>query len=598
MASTAHPDSGMARRLSLKLTEKNCLFLLLALFILLSILIASILYLPEKDLADATTNDIWIEYYSKGIYSVPYSEWTHTTMTQSAVVVYNGVYTVVNEKGPGHVMMMVPFHVLGIESLFGPVMMAFAVFSTYMLGKRLLGWRVGFLAAVLVLTNVTVLALWYRYYWTDASTMHTLVLSAWLLVEANYWFNGKSLDVNRGQSATNKQRILAVGLAVLSGLSFGASVSTRYATALIMAAILFYLAAFYLVRSWPHLKERHFLNALKGTSGFWVLLAVFLLGLMLVLVPLMEYNTEYFGGPFRSGYDAMPLMDFDSARGLVPRNTSSVWYSEILSSLSTALVNFVLVLPVLMLRIPALLFLPVGIWVLRKRPLLLTFLLLWTIINLVTYMSLGWMDRYANLPRIAGVMHEPRYFMPSLPPMAIIAGVGIMGFARWAVQKTAGGGIGPDTKKVRKALAACAVVGILALAGLVPAANYFATLQYGGALQPGPGGPPPPQQPIIVTTDQLANNPAMYNGSIVRVANAVVLSVNGNVVRILSPGSIKQNGTAVPLEGFPPGQLPQVHVGDRVEVTGHFVVRLLPNQQLDTFINVRYDTPDLFRILP
>lgn len=80
--------------------------------------------------------------------------------------------------------------------------------------------------------------------------------------------------------------------------------------------------------------------------------------------------------------------------------------------------------------------------------------------------------------------------------------------------------------------------------------------------------------------------------------NAIVLSVNGNVVRILSPGSVRMNGTIVRLDAFPPGQLPQVHVGDRVEVTGHFVVRLLPNQQLETFIGVRYGTPDLFRVLP
>ena len=592
MASTAHPDSGMARRLSSDLTERNCLFLLLALFILLSILIASILYLPEKDVADATTNDIWIEYYSNGIYSVPYSEWTHG-ITQSVVVLHDGVFTVVNEKGPGHVMMMVPFHVLGIEFLFGPVMIAFAVFSTYMLGKRLLDWRVGFLGAVLVLTNVTVLVMWYRYYWTDASTMHTLILSVWLLVEANYWFNGKSLDSRKEQSATTRQRLLAAGLGVLSGLAFGASISTRYATALILVVILFYLVAFYLVRSWPHLKKRQILKALKETRGFWVLLAVFLLGLLCILVPLMKYNTDYFGGPFRSGYDETLLMHFNATNGISPRNTSSTWSSGFPSSLFTAFGNFVAVLPTLIVRVPSLLILPMGIWVLRRRPMILAFLLLWMIINFATYLPLGWMDMYANMP--PGIMHEPRYFMPSLPPIAIIAGAGIMGFARWVVQKTAPEGIDPDTRKVRKAFAACAVIGILALSGLVPAANYFATMEYGGALYPRPDRPP--QQPVTVTTDQLANNPAMYNDSIVRVVNAIVLSVNGNVVRILSPGSVQTNGTAVRLEGFPPGQLPQVHAGDRVEVIGLFVVRLLPNQQLDTFIGVRYNTPDLFRIL-
>jgi len=249
----------------------------------------------------------------------------------------------------------------------------------------------------------------------------------------------------------------------------------------------------------------------------------------------------------------------------------------------------------LVMRVPELLIVPVGIWVLRKKPMIITFLLLWIVINLATYFSLGWTDMYANLP--PGVLHEPRYFMPSLPPIAIIAGAGIMGFARWTVQKTSAKGIGPETKKVRKAFVACAVVGILALGGLVPAANYFATMEYGGALQPRPGGPPPPQLPITVTTDQLTNNPAMYNGSIVRVVNATVLGMIGNVVRILSPDSVQPNGIAVRLDYFPPGQLPQVHAGDRVEVTGHFVVRLLPNHQLDIFIGVRYNTPDLFRVL-
>ena len=583
------------KRLVSVLTERNCFLLLLALFALLSSLIASMLYLPEKDLADATTNDIWIEYYSKGVYSIPFSEWNHG-MTQSVVVLYNGEYTVVNEKGPGHVMMMVPFHVLGIEFLFGPVMMAFAVFSTYMLGKRLLDWRVGLIAAILVLTNVTVLVMWYRYYWTDASTMHTLVLSAWLLVEANYWYNGKSLDARKERSATTRQTLLAAGLGVLSGLAFGASVSTRYPTALILAALLFYLLGFYLVRSWPLLKQRRILKAVKETKGLWVLLAVFMLGLMVVLVPLMKYNADYFGSPFRSGYDETLLMHFNVATGATPRNTSSVWSSGFPSSLFTAFSNLVAVLPVLVARVPALLLLPVGIWVMRRKPLILGFLLLWILINLVTYLSLGWVDMYANLP--PGVMHEPRYFMPSVPPIAIIAGAGIMGIARWVVQKTATGGTGPDAERVRRALVAGTLVGILALSSLASASGYFSKMQPGGALGHGPGGPPPPLQPITVTTDQLVDNPTKYKDKIVRVANAEVLSMNGPVVRIRSPGSFHLNGVAVRLEAYPPGQLPQVYVGNRVEVTGHFVVNVLPNQQLDTFIGVRYNTPDFLRVLP
>ena len=477
----------IVRWLSRNLTERNCLLLLVALFLLLSILIAPIPYLPEKDLADATTNDIWIDHYAQGTYHIPLNEWNYGP-TQSVVVWYDGNYTVVNEKGPGHVMMMLPFYLLGAGFLFAPVMMAFATFSTYMLGKRLLSWRVGILAAILVLTNGTVLVMWYRYYWTDASTMHTLVLSIWLLVEAIYWFNGKSLDAN-AKDATSRQRLLALGLGALSGLAFGASVSTRYATALILIAMVFYLLTFYLIRSWPHLKKRDITRAAKSTAGFWVLLAAFAVGLLVVLVPLMSYNTEYFGAPFRSGYDETLLTHFNPIIGLNPRNTSTGWSSNFFSNLWTAWNNLLDVLPTLVLRVPALLLVPVGIWVLRRRPLVLSFLLLWILINFLTYLTLSWVDMYANLP--PETLHEPRYFMPSLPPIAMLAAAAVDRIAQRAVDENAlTRDATPEGKRVARAVVVLIIIGLLALSGLLAAANYFGNMDYGGALRP-PRPPPP-----------------------------------------------------------------------------------------------------------
>lgn len=488
MANDGTSLSRFVNWLSKSLTERNCLLLLLALFLVLSFLIVPIPYLPERDLADATTNDIWVEYYSQGIYHIPFEEWDHG-ITQSVIILYEGEYTVVNEKGPGHVMMILPFYVLGIGFLFGPVMMAFAVFSTYMLGKRLLNWRVGILAAVLVLTNATVLVMWYRYYWTDASTMHMLVLSVWLLVEANYWFNGKNLDAKE-QGATARQRLFALGLGALSGLAFGASVSTRYATALILIAIVFYLAVFYLVKAWPHLEAREIMKAAKSTQGLWVLLGVFLLGLLVVLVPLMSYNTEYFGSPFRSGYDETLLTQFDPIAGLNPRNTSTGWSSNFISNLWTAWENFLDVLPILVLRVPSLLLVPIGMWVLRKRPLVLSFLFLWILINYITYLTLSWVDMYANIP--PEILHEPRYFMPSLPAIALLAGAAIDCIAQRAVERIPfTRDATPEGKKVSRALVVLVIIALLALSGILAALNYFGNMEYGGALRP-PRPPLPP----------------------------------------------------------------------------------------------------------
>jgi len=206
-----------SERLSNGVTERNCLMVLVTLFILISILIAAVPYNPSTDLADATTNNIWLEQYSHGIHYIPYDEWSYGR-TQSVVVEYHGQDVVVNEKGPGHVVMMLPFYMTGLDILFGPFMVALAILGTYMLGKRLFGWQVGFIASLLVLFNLVVMVMWHRSYWTDASTMHLLVLAVWLMVEGNYRYNGRTLDPSRKINPHGKDKIMGLSICMLSGL--------------------------------------------------------------------------------------------------------------------------------------------------------------------------------------------------------------------------------------------------------------------------------------------------------------------------------------------------------------------------------------------
>jgi len=74
-------------RLSDLITEKNAILILASLFIIITLAIALTPYDPAADLADATTNDIWVEQYSHGIHHIPYDEWTYG-QTQSVVVDY------------------------------------------------------------------------------------------------------------------------------------------------------------------------------------------------------------------------------------------------------------------------------------------------------------------------------------------------------------------------------------------------------------------------------------------------------------------------------------------------------------------------------
>ena len=123
--------------------EKNAIIVLASLFIIMSIAVTIVPYDPSIDLADATTNDIWVQQYADGVHHIPYEDWTYG-ITQSVVVEYEGQYVVVNEKGPGHVAMMLPFYMAGIGGLFSILIMGLAILGTYMLGKRLFSWQVGF----------------------------------------------------------------------------------------------------------------------------------------------------------------------------------------------------------------------------------------------------------------------------------------------------------------------------------------------------------------------------------------------------------------------------------------------------------------------
>jgi hypothetical protein len=186
------------------------------------------------------------------------------------------------------------------------------------------------------------------------------------MVEGNYWYNGMSLVIDGSISTDRKHVLTALIFFLLSGLAFGLSVSTRYPTGLLIIAFLAYISGFYLLRAWPALKKMDLRGIFRdGMPAIFMTLA-FAMGLFVILVPLMSYNAEYFGGPSNSGYDATPLMDFNRTGTLDVRNTTATWTGNVASYISTAAGNFARLLPTFLDRMPALLFLPIGIYCLRQ----------------------------------------------------------------------------------------------------------------------------------------------------------------------------------------------------------------------------------------
>ncbi len=551
------------------LSKRNCHVAFAIFFVALAVGVALVPYEPmEWDLADATANYVWTGYYAEGRTHVSYDEWNSDwdgLRTQVVVVEHDGEYVVVNEKGPGLAAMLVPFRLAGAEFLFGPLMLAFAAIGTYLLGRRVGGWKVGLAAAAMVAANVIVLVMCHRYYWTDAATMHLLVLGFALFVESFYILNGRTLDPREeGAVLSRRDWLVATALGILAGLSFGAAVSTRYAAALTILALLCFLIAFYGIKLWPYLRKGEVKGTVGKSRGFIAAL-VFLLGLAVVLVPLCQYNSEYFGGPFRSGYDATLIFKFDPAVGIDPRNTSTTWSADIDEMASTAASNFFLLLPTLCSKMPALLLAPFGIWMLRRKT-ALALLLPWIAVGLATYLSLSWVDMYARLS--PDVVWEPRYFMAVLPAIAILGAVPLArlserGF-KFHVERDEAVAVGGKAFAI-------AIVGIIALWGMAPAFGHFA--QIGDDYQTPGGGPGGPDGGAVlnVTTDQLLQNPNEYEGKSVHLARATVVSAGFNSVHVRSDGSASNGSVPVRFEMWPPGAIPMLRAGDVVEVEGMFL---------------------------
>ena len=375
---------------------------------------------------------------------------------------------------------------------------------------------------------------------------------------------------------------MALLLSFLGGLALGGSISTRYPVALVAVAIFAFLLLFGLTRAWPSLRRRRLLAAVRSLRPL-VLVLPFLLGLVLILVPLMQYNTIYFGGPFNSGYDATPLNRFNASTTLDPRNQSTSWLSSPLEGLGNALRNAVVLAPILLFRMPLLALVPFALWFLRRR-LSLALLLPWIVIALYTYLSLGWVVQYARADIAWRIAWEPRYFMPALPPIAILGA--------WVVDRVAmSDRLFRVLKVPRSAWKSLVVAGLLLLPvlafGIGPAAANFRNPAAVG----GPPGPGPPEG-IPVTTDQLTAAPQNYDGRFVRLDGAVVVQPTPQGAVVQSPAS--STTVEVRLFNWPANARPSLTPGTVVDVRGRFTV----GPPGTFFVGVAWGTSDYLRIVP
>ena len=578
---------GVWKKVSARLTERNLGILLLVSFIGISAWIASVPYdAMNMDLADATTNQIWSGLIREGKYAIPIEEWMERGYppTQSSVVELDGRVYVVNEKGPGHAMMVAAMDTMGLGGFSGTLFAGLAILATYMLARRLFNWKVGFLAAIFVMTNLTVIVMWHRYLWTDASTMHFLVLGAWLMTESLHLFR-------RGDEEVRKELTLGgIALGILGGLAFGLSISTRYPVALVLGPLLLFVLAFHAYRAkGASNNPRKLLSWMAHSAKTAVPL---LLGLLVVMVPLMQYNTAYFGEPLRSGYDAVSLVDYSRTGNLTGRNQSVQWSAGWADGAANVFSNSMILTPILLARMPLLLLVPFSVVMLRRRP---QFWLLvpWAVVVFVTYLSISWVKMYANAQSI---VWEPRYFMPALPALAILAA-----FALDSISLK-------DRSDGRKVLFAATLAAGIVMAGIIPAEAHFKEIREGnyitpggprGPGQPGNNGQGQPGQPDIqfqqVALPDLLANPVSYAGKFVLLENLTVLDAAFPTIN-LTDGNLQVSVHLDNFTSFPDA----ARIGQKVNARGPWSgIDQNGNGKADPgdfFLNVKNGTADLIEV--
>jgi hypothetical protein len=573
-------------RLSSIFSERNFLAGLMVLFIVMTIWIVTVPYDPMKgDIADASTNAIWSEYYKEGKFAVTYDQWRadNRTMTQSSVVTLDGKPYVVNEKGPAHAIFTM---VLGRAT--GTVFAAVATIATYMLGRRIFNWKVGAIGSIFVLTNLSIMAMWYKDYWVDASTVHLLVLSMWLFVESG--LKMKAYFEKKQKKALQ----LSVLLGVAAGVAFGASIATRYTVAIVLLPAVVYIFATFgkpLVH-WIKLKN---LKGLGVTIGHMVVyLLPFLLGLLIVLIPLMSYNNTYFGGPFRSGYDATSLVDYTrTSEHLSPRNQTDYLSTDPLEKVGNVAHNSIALAPVVLMKMMFLVFVPVAMWKLWRRP-IFWLLLLWGLVIMLGFYSMDWVDMYAKIPPIPW---EPRYQMPALPAFALLGAQGLYTLSR-AIDKKIhgpkGGQVGP--------VFAIAITSIIVISNVAPMEHYLTGIRTGNNLGvPNNGGPPGGPGPVpFMTIKEVYTSGQGHAGKLIQINGCHVVSIhlgpNGQLHDFnMTDPSTPQDLPVIFLD-YPTGTVPPVQVGSKVSVNGMFQWQdANSNGKVDPgdpVLTVKYNTQD------
>ncbi len=449
----------------------------------------------------------------------------------ASIVESGGEFYAVNRWAPGFSILLGLFLMAGIAGAVNLVLFAVASAAVYLLARRMFGWRVAALAATIAMTcGIALLAIWETGMADYASMAFALA------------------GVALFQEALARKRSALVGvLALLAGLSLGASVCIRYSTATLVV-VPFAMLAVAVVRASPR-RRRFRVPDAATVRRFAIPLVALVLGLAIPAALLIQYNVAYFGGPLGSAYEyGGTIVVEGTGDNTTARTTSGTFYENF--NPASALETLATRMGWLLLVMPFILFVPLAVWAGRREPAILV-LAVFFLSNFALYAFVPW----AGTGEATRAMEDMRYFLPGMPAAAVLAS--------WVLSNRF------TRVRARKVLTGAIVV-LLVLCGFAAAGTGMALqdarLRMGGLPPSGPPQPPPPPVYKAVAVADLFARPALYNNTLVEVGNATFWRWLAPAQRFL----MNQSGAApiaVALVGF---AAPSMTLGDLLLVRGVF----------------------------
>lgn len=476
----------------------------------------------------------------------------------SVVVEIDGNYYIANRWAPGYPFLLALFITVGLENYITIILASFSLVSLYLISRRFFNWKVAFISTVLFMTNgIAVLMLFSKTMADYASTAFAVI--------------GMLLFI---QSFNERWRKKFVILGIFSGMMFGIATAMRYSTVVVtIAPFFFILATMYKSKR----KRWRIIIPTREAFVYSMKRAIpFLIGLAILGAMIANYNSALFGGPLNAGYSMEHSIEYETLNNTtVPKiltPTETLFEEQFgMGGFKKVMHNLPRIYSQLFLVFPILFLMPHAVWRGRKHSIILAFTL-WALTIIIIYSSMYWVGQVP--------MEDMRYFLPAVPAVSVIVGYSIYSIF--------------SNSSLRVSIAIL-IISLLIIANLASAAwgiNYQLEREKGWAQ------PSALQEYKRVSISQLLSEPLAYNGKLVRVENAKVISMKFNFYSIKDSSSER----SLTLHFESEKDRPELEVNATINVQGFFRVGKtnnpeIPDPEGEWEINIRANTKDRVEVV-